>query len=517
MTGTPDLIEGFKALDASRDGYLASWSYYAGNLPEKFASERIQQLVEKSADAAYRFRFAKVPVNTMKNRVQVAAITGPTEAITAKIEDIRRANDMDMVEPFIHERTFVYGDSYALTWPVDPEDEARPEDLRDAGVEITYQSPLSCRAMYDAEDGLRLRYVIRRWKVASPLSPNGQWYAELYYPEGTIETWKCVPGSNGIDLEQWTPDEDAALAMGSEWPVQHEWGMPIHHSRNSLPYGRPEHADAFGPQDALTKAILTQVVVDLEAHGWRERWELLDDKAMMDAARDAVPWDDNTKAPTAVPAVKGARGRKAGPGTVHVLEGRKATGEYSAPNPAEIPPVTDQWLRMLSVVTETPAYEYDPAGNSGLTGIARMWADKPLAAREKNAKRYLLRFYRELWTTALRMAGVGEPGQIEVSWARPEPIADPDWWEVATVRRDHGVPQDVILKEANYAPELVEKWLDDQGEAMAMVQRIKMVRDLADAFASLGSAVALGVVQQTDVDALVGRIMGEATTAEIEQ
>lgn len=500
-----DLARGFGALNDARDAYVTAWKYYAGKLPEKFASQRIERLIKDSADNTYRFRFAKKPVTTLRNRVKVAAVTGKTDAVSAKLEQIRRANSMDMLEPFMHERVFAFGDCYALTWPVPDAPEGMPDpvpaDLREAGVEITYQSPLSCRAMYDAEDGLRLEYVIRRW--ATKDAAGETWHAETWYPDGTIYPWVCKPGASGDAVEDWGPEE----IEGEEWPLEHKWGMPIHHARNDLPYGRPEHADAMGPQDALTKLILTQVVVDLEAHGWPERYELVDSEAIKDAARDAVQWDDDTKAPAATGRTTKAKG---GPGYTHRLEGVKSTGEYAAPDPALLTPVHDQWVRGLATVTDTPAYEYDPERGAGLSGIARMWADKPLRDREDNAKRFLLRFYRELYSKALEIAGISDPGELEVAWARADVIMDPDWWGVATIRREHGVPQDQILREANYPDDDIKTWLDDQDdEARSLLERITLVEKLGTALQTLGSAVALGVIDQVKVDAIVSRILGQ--------
>ena len=110
------------------------------------------------------------------------------------------------------------------------------------------------------------------------------------------------------------------------------------------------------------------------------------------------------------------------------------------------------------------------------------------------------------------MVGLGDRSEVDIEWASPAVILDLDWWEVADRRRDHGVPQDVILREANYPADEVQAWLDQQGEAMAMAQRIRMVKELAEGLSTLGSAVSLGVVSQEQVDALVARIMGEATT-----
>jgi hypothetical protein len=508
MTGaTPDLIAGVQALEGERDRYLARWRYYAGDLPERFASDQIAAFMARATpDTQYRFRLAKVPITAMRNRVRLASVTGPSDAVSAKIEQIRDANRMELVEPFTIERQMVYGDAYMITWPVDSEDESVPPEVREAGVEIRYQSPLTTRAMYDAEDGTRLRYVIRRWKTTDPIG-TWRWHAELFYPDGRIEPWICQEGATGLQAESWSRDLDAP-DVDPDGYVWHEWGMPIHHARNALPYGVPEHADAFGPQDAFTKLVMTQAT-ELDGHSLPERYEII--KATNpDTARDSVQWPDDAEAPDAKPLRSGS-GRRRGPGTVSILEGRDGTGEYRAPNPSELVPTSDSWLGMMAVVTQTPAYEYDPTRNAGLSGIARMWADRPLDQREKTAKLFLAGFFESVWRTALDMAGVGRDITVSIEWAAPGVINDPDWWQVATVRREHGVPQDVILREANYAPEDVQAWLDDQdNEARSLLERITMLEKLGLALQAIGSAVALGGIDQARVDAFVSKILGES-------
>lgn len=502
---TTDLMAGWRALDDAREDYLRAWTYYAGTLPEQFASERIRHMVQASADESYRFRFAHKPVTALMNRIKVAAVTGPSSEVTAKLDLIRRANSMDMVEPFVHERALALGDGYLLTWPL-PESDDVPADLREAGVEITWQSPLSCRAMYDAEDGIRLSYVIRRWSVSTPV--GDQWYAEVWYPDGTIYPWVCQPGSEGTDPHAWQPD----LGPDGEgaWPIEHDYGMPIHHARNNLPYGVPEHADAMGPQDALTKLNLTQAVVGIEARTWPERYEIMDPAAENDTARDAVPWGDDLEAPRVSERSATTQRRRSGPGFTHVLSGRKSTGQYDAGNPAEMSPLNDQWVRSMATITGTPLTEYDPERNAGLTGIARMWADKPLRDREDKAKRYLTRFWTEVYGKALEIAGVSVAGELTIVWGRADVIMDPDWWNVATVRRDHGVPQEVILREANYDEDEIRKWLDEDQEARTFLEKVTILEKLGTALQTIGSAVALGVIDSDKVDALVTTIMGTA-------
>jgi hypothetical protein len=457
-------MQAFTELSEVADGYLKAAKYARGELPERFAADRIQQLIERSGKG-YKFRFAKVPINVLANRVQIASILGGTDAETTRIETIRKANKMEDQEPFLIRELFTYGDGYMLVWPISPEEiEQRDGEevdinadraLREAGIELTYQNPLSCRAFYDGEDGRRTRFVIRRWTEA--IGDATRWRAELWYSD-RIEAWVTLPDASGTDTDDWLPyaeDEDGEEVPVNEfnWPLFHEWQeVPIKHARNGLPYGRPEHFDAYGPQDAITKATITQVLA-IDKVGWRERWRIVEDAL---EGRDAVDWQDNAEAPASADVV--VSGRRTGAGTESIFHNTKEVGEYAAPDPGALIEPLDQWVRFMAAITETPLFEFDPRDSGQMNGIARLRAEAPLRAKEKDRKRYLEGFEREVWTLALRMSGFTDPGPIAVVWRPPEIISDPEWWMVARQRRAMGIPTEQILMEAGYPPEDAQIW-----------------------------------------------------------
>lgn len=521
MTGSADLIEGFKALDAACPGYVRADNYATGTIPERFATAKIRQLLEGSGDT-YRFRLARKPITALTNRIGISSITSNAgSSVDARIELIRKANDMEIQEPFLIDRAATYGDAYVFVWPVEAEEITDAIDgeeidtpaenlLRDAGVELSYQSPLNCRAMYDSEDGRRCRYVIRRWREGTALGKV--WRAEVWYL-GRMESWVSEPEANGTDPAQWRPyAEDAdgfpVPADAFNWPVEYDaTQLAIRHLRTGLPYGRPQHVDAYGPQDAITKAIVTQVVVDLEAHGYPPRWRLVDEKTQEDAGRDSVDWRDDVDATKA--ALPQVSGRRSGPGTEQVYRATKSVGEYTSPDPTVLIDPIELWVRLMSVATDTPAWEFDPNAGQDMSGIARWRAEAPLRAREKAFKRYLGAFIKEMYALALEFVGV-DAGDLDITWTPQDVASDPDWWAVASVRRDHGVPQEEILTEAGYLPAKVEEFLSIQSDQRFWTERVRTLKDLAEALNTLSGPVSLGIVDATKVSALVDTIMREA-------
>lgn len=520
MTATADLMAGFQALEDAAPEYEKADRYATGSLPERFTTARIRAKLLGSGDA-YRFRLARKPITALTNRVGISSIkSSKGEAADKRIDLIRRANDMEIQEPFIIDRAATYGDAYVLVVAVDQEDgeeatETRTpaeELLREAGVEIRYQSPLNTRAMYDAEDGRRCRYVIRRWRERR--GDTKVWRVELWYL-GYRESWISDPDANGTDENQWHrwaegPDGEDWIDPPEEfWREEYDGSqIAIRHLRTGLPYGRPQHADAYGPQDAITKAIVTQVEVDLEAHGYPERARLVDEKAQEDTARDQVPWDDDTDAPK-VGEAQVTTGPIGGPGTERVYRATKSIQQFDPPDPGLLVSPLQLWVRLMSTATDTPLWEFDPEAGSGMSGYARWLAEKPLRDREAAFKRYLGQFVKETYALALEIVEI-EAGDITVEWSPGDVTMDPEWWATASVRREHGVPQEEILSEAGYLPSKVEEFLDAQADQRFWSERVRTLKDLAEALNTLSGPVSLGIVDAAKVSALVDTIMREA-------
>jgi hypothetical protein len=512
-----DVITGMKALDEARDGYAEALAYASGSIPERVASEAQRRLLSEVDE--YRFRLAAVPIEVLADRVQVTSVVSErSEAADPRLEQIRAANGMEHIEPHMIREMFTLGDAYAMVWPVERDEEERPDELRAAGVEITYLSALGTRAVYHEGDPLRPLYVMRRWRTTVP--EGRYWNAELWYVD-RVEAWVTDLGANGLDINAWHPyaeDSDGfpvPAVEGQTWPVAHDFGeIPIKHARNGLPYGRPEHIDAYGPQDAITKTVITQVYT-IEEHGWPERLRLMDDAQVLDAAREAVSWGEPGDAPDATMdgiASAEVTALRRGAGTETKYFGTKSVQVVQPPDPGRLIEPIEQWIRMMATVTKTPLYEFDQRTGQQLSGVAYERADRPLKAKEKDRKRYLLGFFREVYGLALAMVGV-EPGTLMINWSLPEVTTDPEFWTTAETRERMGIPTEQILAEANYDPDLIQEWLDNQAEATTLDKRIARLQAMAEALQAMGTAISLGAVDPVTGQRIVTTILSDAIPA----
>jgi hypothetical protein len=447
-----DLLYGLAELDEATDDYAEAARYYEGRAEEFFSSTRIRRLVAATGER-YKFNLAKTPVNVLANRVQLAAVSVAADVTaTDRIAEIRAGNDMDNVEPEIHLRTFEFGDAYAMVWPVedDDPDTSADDELAAVGVQVVYHSPLCVRVVYDPEHQQRKAYAVKRWRLE-----DKRWRVDVYYPD-TIERWVSTsPTATDVasGWVEWFDPEDP----DGEWPLVNPTGaVPFFHFRTALPYGVPEHRDAYGPQDAINKMLITQLTTS-DSHGWPQRYALTDKGAELDQAGDDPDWDDDEDADDDIQVQGGVgSGLRTGPGTLLALNGMRGVGQFDAADPAVFTDPVSLYVNLMAQTTSTPAYEFDMSAEKP-SGESRRLADAPLSAKVGNRQRLLTGTWRELWVYALSLVGV-TVSDVDIRWAPQPAIQDADWWNVAAQKRGMGIPQRQICLEAGYSAEQLDAW-----------------------------------------------------------
>ncbi|MCE7081154.1 hypothetical protein [Streptomyces sp. ST2-7A] len=468
--GTPlDLLDALEALDAALPGYEEARLYYEGDIGEFFEDPRLEEELRGTA-VAYRFRLARTPVTALASRIRIASISVPgnTQA-TEAIARIRKANDMDNLESDLIRDMLADGDAYVLVWPYehdDDPDDAGDDELVEAGIEISYNSPTCGRMLYDEQHPTRKRLYLRRWAETTRGTGTEKdttvWRADLYYPDG-VKCYVSADHKPGEALGTWsehTPDTDddhgdagregEGEGEGYSLPTPEAGGneLPVFHLRNEAPYGRPEHKDAYGPQDAINKALITQLTV-MDSHGAPHRYRVLAEDAELNSDNDDPQWDDAPTTGDREPGV-GRYRMRSGQGVEDVYTGTKEVGQFAAADLDTFNAPVELHIRMMAFATGTPLH-YFPITGQQPSGLSRILDDAPLDDRADDRRRRLTGTLTEMWRYILRLAG-HTVDEVVIEWAPPRLVLDKEWWETAQIKREMGVPLEQILREAGYTP-----------------------------------------------------------------
>lgn len=476
-----DVLAAVDAIREAAPGYEEAGRYYRGEVDELFASPRIEKALAESG-SGFGINLARRPVDAVLDRMRITSVRVPDDedATEFLIEQVWNHNRLHRVAKLVHRAALTFGDAYLFVWPGEA----------DGTVDVFYNSPHSVRAFYDPENPSRILYVAKMW--CEKLDGKEILRVNLYYAD-KIEKWYSRAGTKAkqdSDFEQWAVD-------GEAWPVDNPYGRPpFFHFRGDEPYGRPEHRDAYGPQNALTKLAATQMG-STDYQGFPQRWAVKEFGPGGDATDypddDTMPDETNTRLDS-------------GPGTVWDLPSGTKVGQFE---PADVRNFLDPmlfWIRVMSSSTVTPARFLDPTGQIP-SGEALRADDAPLSEKIADRQEWFDDSWVDSLVFALLVLGRTVP-TVDVQWRPVQVIDDKEGWETVRTKVEAGVPTRQALAEAGYPPELVEEW-SAGSEQSNLETRIGNLDRIAGAVQKLAAAVQLGGLDKSQVDTLISQTLGE--------
>jgi hypothetical protein len=425
-----------KAIDkiiANRDRYQVAEAYYEGINDEVFQHQRWYRLFRNEKNrfnsfTPFRFNFSKTVVDAVLNRLEIEQVETTNPQSDEFINTIFDQTDLKLDMNEIHKNVLVYGDAYAIIWP----------DMQ-GQLSIDYNSPLNTVVIYDEENTRIKSFAAKLWQITDELDRKvirlNMYYAdriEKYEALGDLDFINGVPNVSLIET------------------VVNPWGeCPVFHFRTSKPFGRPEHADAFGPQDAINKLISTHMYT-VDYQGAPQRYALSNGGSSNEFT-DFSP-DDTAR--------ENIGSLQNGPGQLWYLQGVQAVGQFPAADPKTFTDPVNEFVSDMAAITSTPVHyfsstQYLPSGQ------ALRVAEAPLFKKVLNRQLALGSTWRDLFKFMLKIEGI--TAEVEIDWKSPESIDSLDQWDIAVRKRSVGIPVKQILLELGYDPEMAQLIEDASG------------------------------------------------------
>ena len=492
LPGTDDLMAGLHELHDARDEYDRAWDMWRGKAPEVFSSNAMQKAMARSS-GMYRINIAKVPITVLLDRLKVAAVTALTElgekddAADEGLQAVYEANKVTLLRTRLYRNTLVYGDGYTFTW----------QGTDDPLPQIRYNSPLTTRLLYDPEDDTVPVAGIKSWKQ------RGITRATLLYADHIEPGWYCQENGDPKDPGSWLRDPELD-------DVAHDYGrIPLIHWRTDMPYGVPDHEDAWGPQEAIQK-LSTTLMHSSEALGAPARYALQSPNADLSGeAADNPIWDDELDGDTSTQDNSRIRN---GPGEIALLKGMTGVGQWDAAKPDGFTSGADWYMGMAAISTGTPQRHLTGRGDAP-SGASLRVADAPLAGRTETRQHFFDDSEREQAQLVLRILGYPQ-GRINVRWKPAGIVDDMTTWEICNAKINAGVPPRVALAETGlYEADEIDAWLADASVEMSVERRAYILSDIASAMSGLAQAQATGLLSEEQARAVVSTTIGQLTPA----
>ena len=210
-----DLRHGLRILGEQREKAEEADEMYEGDVGMTFASSSVRRLLARNGvEDIPDFNYARIPVDVIANRLQIAAVKvapevdeddeqdddadggKPAAAVTKAsnkklvkraeraVKKLRKVNQLDAEEKSLHKTVSKHGEAYLFLWPV--------EDDRGKiiSVDMRVNTMHNVAFVYDDEDPLKVAYVIKSWEVQVGADDEDRITktvvrANLYYP-GTV-------------------------------------------------------------------------------------------------------------------------------------------------------------------------------------------------------------------------------------------------------------------------------------------------------------------------------------------
>lgn len=403
-----DLLRGLEALERARPVNEEAKEFYEGTDEEVLISDELRRLLRGSANA-FPLCLAAIPVNTVADRLFIASVTSPDDAVQEAIDQILELNDFYAWSNSAMRQAQMYGDMYVYVWPGEIE----------GTVTLAQMDPLTTRVIYDSEYERFPVFTIRAWEEPGPPDSAGKSttirYATISYPD---EVYKFQRNDSAKKWEKRTVlDENE----GEEpWPLQNKYlQLPYGHLRNALPYGTPGHAKAYGTQRLITKNRAAWAA-NIDWMALPQRYALMHEGTISGSP-------GNLPLTTADGAVTASDQRRPRPLTVRqgsILElHARGAGEFSPADPNGYIAIENSLKMDMASATSMPLRLFSDNSGQQPSGDSQRENDRPLRTMVRTTRGNLAAGWVSIFQSALAILGFSQ-AEVNIEWERDEVSTD---------------------------------------------------------------------------------------------
>lgn len=470
---------------------------YEGDISEIFANPKMGAAFAEYGDQ-FRVNLAKIPVNVVADRLEIAAITVPdSEADTAELQEkVWDANELLMRAKTWVRKACMYGDGYLFV----------TEGDEDGTVEIIFNNPKTTRLIYDEENEAKVKFGIKMWREGK------RFRATLYYTDRTERYVTLSDEAKPKDEKSWGKylDDDQSE---DDWEQPNEYEtIQLFHLRNDEPYGYPEHHDALGPQNMINKSRAARAAgVDFQSTP--TRWGIKDPGTLGEDEDDGIDWAEDDSLATRTSKATESK-LKSGAGEFWNLEGYKAVGQFDPAQPNVFLDPESHEVRLLSTATSTPLHYFDPDSGK-ISGESRRAANEPTDKKVGDRQQRFGSTASKALSFALHV--VQQPGtpytkenakKVDVRWKTAGVVGDREGWETIKMKVETGVPLRYALLEAGYTAEQCDAWgIVEETTDVPMMRQLDALNKLTQAIQGLGVGVSLEILDANDVKKIIDGVI----------
>lgn len=459
-----DVEYGLSLLRARQDRDRTFRNYYDGLADTSHVPTELKAGLTRLLRTA-RLNRCKGVVDALADRVTVVGwdVTGgprtpivpdPNDAtaqdpIVAHALDVWRRTRMANRQNELVKEVFRAGDGYLIVWPDD--DPGSP----DVGKACFYPNPAhTTTVVYDAEYPDRVAYAVKAWQVSRGLF-KGRWRVTVYDDE-VISRYITIgkPDNVPVKANQLEPYvEDGQPETPNDYGV-----VPVIHFGNDADtgsYGTSELADVIGLQDGLNNSVCRTIIAE-EFASFPQKWVV-----------GLEPEDDPTNP-----------GQKLSPfqvGVQKLLVAANAEtkfGQFEAANMEQILKVREAWTLDIATVSRTPIHWFEGMG-AATSGEQLKVSEAAFVSKVKDRTAGLTDPYAAAMRLALVIEGEAPDAVagLEPVWMPAESRSEQEFWTVAQLKIQAGVPQERVWQESGYTPDEIAEMVKLKAEAAQRQQQ----------------------------------------------